>query len=732
MSLPVVRMSVRAVVETTLHEKNLKPGAISRMMEGAAAHKARQADSGEMDYRSERALSADYESDTLVLHVTGRADGLFTDRDGKTVIEEIKLCGDDVQLVPAHRAQAAMYGHMLCAEEGLDGVRLRVLYVDGMGHPVQMYEEEQDAQALKAEFCGLCAAAAAREAALLARRQKRDAALAALPFPYREYREGQRKFAAHVYVAIRDRKRLFAQAPTGIGKTMAALYPALRALGEGKCSRVLFVTARTTGRKSAMDALGYLEGIHILAVEIAAKEKVCPFESCMTCPWAKGFYDRLPQAMEEAQEGCWGRAELAALAEKHRVCPFELSLELAAVSDVVVCDYNYVYDPFAAEEALLAGGAALLVDEAHQLGARVQDGRSAEVSAQELRAMRRDIGKCSGRKTALYRALTNAIRILEALAGEEAFEQMNVPPDALNAAMDDVLSAAWAQREEGRAAAETMRMAEHWRYAAGHFAERYAILANREKKRVQLMLLCAAPEILEKSKKTRGTVYFSATLAPFDAAQKMLGARQGDACLSLPSPFHPEQLSAQIVPIDIRYAVREKNAPLVAQAIAAHIEANPGNTLVFFPSYAYREQVAQFLPEGFLKEARGMSEDEKNALLGAFLQDGDHVILGILGGAFSEGIDLAGDRLKNVIVVSIGLPQPDERVRAMQRYYDAQGEDGFFLCMTLPGLVRIVQAAGRLIRTPEDTGTVLLIDRRFEGLRPLMEGTLLGDALKRV
>ena len=731
MSLPVVRMSVRAVVETTLHEKDLKPGAVGRMLEGAAAHKARQADSGETDYRAETALSADYETDALILHVTGRADGLFTGANGKTVIEEIKLCGEEVQLVPAHRAQAEMYGHMLCAGEGLSGVRIRVLYVDGAGQPVQMYEEERDAQALKEEFCALCAAAAARESVRLARRQKRDAALAVLPFPYPQYREGQRKFAANVYVAIRDRKRLFAQAPTGIGKTMAALYPALRALGEGKCSRVLFVTARTTGRKSAMDALRRLEGAHILAVEIAAKEKVCPFESCMTCPWAQGFYDRLPGAMEEAQEGCWGREALAALAEKHRVCPFELSLELAAISDAVVCDYNYVYDPFAAEEALLTGGAALLVDEAHQLAPRVQDGRSAEVSAEGLRAIRRDVGKCSGRKTALYRALTGAIKTLETLAGEPEFEQMNAPLQALSTAMEDVLSAAWAQREEGKAAADAMRLAEHWQYAVGHFGERYALLADRGKKRVQLLLLCAAPEILEKSKKARGTVYFSATLAPFDAAQKMLGAQEGDACLSLPSPFDPAQLSVEIAPIDIRYAVREKNAPLVAQAIAAHIEAHPGNTLVFFPSYAYREQVAQFLPEGFLKEARGMSEDEKNALLGAFLQDGDHVILGVLGGAFSEGIDLAGDALRNVIVVSTGLPQPDERVRAMQRYYDAHGEDGFFLCMTLPGLVRVVQAAGRLIRTPEDTGTVLLIDRRFEGLRPLMAGTLLGDALKR-
>lgn len=370
-----LRASVRQVVEFSLHERDLSPAAFAakRMREGAAAHKARQSAGAreETAYQAEKSLSADYAAREITLRVTGRADGLLLAADGARIVEEIKLGTAENPLVPAHRAQAAMYGHMLCQKEGLTGVRLRILYVDENGAPVRLYEEEADSARLKGEFESLCAAYCAWAERLLARRRARDASLFGLAFPYGAYRAGQRTFAANVYVAIRERKRLFAQAPTGIGKTMAALYPAALALGEGKCARVLMLTARTTGRKSAMDALAILRahGARLLAVEIAAKDKVCPMEKrdCRpeVCPYAKGFYDRLPDALTEALTGGdWGRGQLDALAQKHTLCPFELALSLAQEADVVVCDYNYVFDPFVAIDALMQGGAALLANSA--------------------------------------------------------------------------------------------------------------------------------------------------------------------------------------------------------------------------------------------------------------------------------------------------------------------------------------------------------------------------------
>ena len=597
-----LRASVRQVVEFSLHERDLSPAAFAakRMREGAAAHKARQSAGAreETAYQAEKSLSADYAAREITLRVTGRADGLLLAADGARIVEEIKLGTAENPLVPAHRAQAAMYGHMLCQKEGLTGVRLRILYVDENGAPVRLYEEEADSARLKGEFEALCAAYCAWAERLLARRRARDASLFGLAFPYGAYRAGQRTFAANVYVAIRERKRLFAQAPTG--------------------------------RKSAMDALAILRahGARLLAVEIAAKDKVCPMEKrdCRpeVCPYAKGFYDRLPDALAEALTGGdWGRGQLDALAQKHTLCPFELALSLAQEADVVVCDYNYVFDPFVAIDALMQGGAALLIDEAHQLAPRVQDNASAAVSVPQLRALRRGAGQALGRKHPLYGALTAAMRALESAAGTEEFAsgRLERPPEALDAAMARLLEAADGALLSGAGteAAEAFTLAACWRYAAGRLDARYAVLTEGTEKnaKIELFLLCAAQDILEKTKRARGAVFFSATLAPFEAAKRMLGSLEGDACLALPSPFDKHQLDARILPIDLRYAAREANAPRVAEAIRAQLAAHPGNAMVFFPSYAYLSRVDALLAaEGvpgaaILREARGLTEEEK-------------------------------------------------------------------------------------------------------------------------
>jgi len=747
----IIRMSVRAVVETTLHESDLAPASASarRMQEGAYAHRARQQSAMEKDYRKEVALCADYEAEALLLHVAGRADGIYEDAHGMTVIEEIKLGKENQALVPAHMAQAAMYGHMLASQEGMEQIRLCVLYVDVRGGQMASYEEIKCADELRAEFDSLCAAAAAWEEKKLKRREARDLSLSGLSFPFETYRPGQRKFAANVYIALREKKRLFAQAPTGIGKTMAALYPALCAIGEGKCQRAVFLAARTTGRKSAMDAMRLLtsHGADVMTAEITAKDKICPMErrDCRpeVCPLAKGFFDRFPDALSEGLTlQSLDREQIIRVAAKHHVCPFELSLELAMLSDVIVCDYNYVFDPLVAMDRLVQspGGACLLVDEAHQLAPRVRDAYSAALSLDTLRELRRETGRQLGRKDGLYRALTGAIRTMKDIAAQEDFENLTAPPKPLDEAMEHVRESAGEQLSlgMGQIAADSFSLANAYLFAAGRFDARYALLSSGGEKHatIELALLSAADEILAVTKHARGVVYFSATLAPFDPIKKMLGSEEGDACLFLPSPFDPAQLKARIEPIDIRYQSREKTAPQVAEAIHAHIRNNAGNTIVFFPSYAYMARIREILlgmdhTPDFIHEKRGMTEEEKNEILDSFASDKRVILLAVLGGAFSEGIDLPGDRLKNVIIVSTGLPQPDEKCKAMQTYYDQIGEDGFYLCMTLPGMIRVIQAAGRLIRTDTDTGTLLLIDSRFRyaGIRALLDGTLAGDAL---
>ena len=503
------------------------------------------------------------------------------------------------------------------------------------------------------------------------------------------------------------------------------------------------------GAKDATDALAFLQarGAKLFAVEIAAKDKLCPQErqdaGLRSAPLRKDFMIACPMPFRRRCPAAYGTGR-ASRSWRRSIGSARLSWHWSWHSGRTSwsADYNYVYDPFVAIDALLTGGAALLVDEAHQLAPRVQESRSAKLSLRELTENRREAGQTLGRKSRLYRAMTDVLHALRELARTEAFAsgELEKPPEALCGAMDALMDAAGSALEDGagQAAAQAFTLAAAWQYAASHFDERYAVLTSGGEKNaeIELFLLCAAKDILDRSKKAKGTVYFSATLAPFDAAGQMLGKMDGDACLMLPSPFLPEQLQVRWQSIDLRYAAREQSAPRVAELIQTHFEQHSGNTLVFFPSYAYLDQVCAQLGQvdgvRMLREARGMREDEKNALLSAF-QCGDErvALLCVLGGAFSEGVDLVGERLKNVIVISTGMPQPNARVRAMQRYYDALGANGFDLCMTLPGMVRVIQAAGRLIRSETDTGTLLLIDSRYgrRREREILSQTLIGQAL---
>ncbi len=743
-----IRISVRNVVEFTCHDSDLTPagGVVSRMQEGTRAHKARQGAGKEQfaDYQAEVSLAADYITDDLVLHVEGRADALYTDEDGMTVVEEIKLGSVESPLTEAHRMQAAFYGHMLCVK-GEKAVRLRVLYVNEKGMSLMTYTEEHSAEVLRGFFEMLCEPAATFEKEKAAWRNRRNESIAHLAFPFPEYRPGQRRFAGAVYGAIRDKKRLFAQAPTGTGKTMAALFPAVHALAKGYCQRIFYLTARTTGRETALDAIRRLEngGACLHTVEIAAKDKVCPRETrdCRpeVCPYASGYYDRLPHALEAAagRKQIWSVSVTAELAEEYMLCPFELSLALAGVADIIVGDINYAFDPAVSLQVLLPGS-TLLVDEAHQLADRVRDAYSAEISAEVLRELRRETGKSLKRKSRLYRSLTEAIRVMESLPGTE-----KEPPEAVTQAMTEVMEAsreALGTSPDSGAVLEVFMTARAYCLAAGRYDDRYDFSEEGIGKNavLHIHMLDAAPEILSVTKQAKGTVYFSATLSPVELTAGMLGALPGDVQVNLSSPFDVHHLQVEIAPVEVRYSQREKNAGRVADSITAFLHSHAGNTLIFFSSYAYLQTVYEQMREKLQNrtvylETRGMDEKEKQERISAFYREDNLVMLCVLGGAYGEGIDLRGDALRNVIVVSLGMPTPDARTLAMQRYYDSRGQNGFLLSMVWPGIIRVIQAAGRLIRSETDEGSLLLIDARYmrKDIRALFSGTLIGDAMDR-
>ena len=738
------RASVRQVVEFSLHERDLSPAAFAakRMREGAAAHKARQSAGAreETAYQAEKSLSADYAAREITLRVTGRADGLLLAADGAHIVEEIKLGTAENPLVPAHRAQAAMYGHMLCQKEGLTGVRLRILYVDENGAPVRLYEEEADSARLKGEFEALCAAYCAWAERLLARRRARDASLFGLAFPYGAYRAGQRTFAANVYVAIRERKRLFAQAPTGIGKTMAALYPAALALGEGKCARVLMLTARTTGRKSAMDALAILRahGARLLAVEIAAKDKVCPMEKrdCRpeVCPYAKGFYDRLPDALAEALTGGdWGRGQLDALARKHALCPFELALSLAQEADVVVCDYNYVFDPNVYLKRFfqegIKGDYIFLIDEAHNMVERSRQMYSAQIYKEDFLTVKRIMKEHS---RSIEKALEKCNKILLGMKREcenytvyDTLGNMVFSFMRLMTLLDEFLQKA----NEFPGKKDVMDFYFELRNFLNIYDlvdEHYVMYSELEADgRFMLKLFCVDPSlnIQKRLDKGKSAVFFSATFLPVNYYKSLLSTKKDNYAIYADSTFDSKKrLLAMATDVSTRYTRRSRSEyERIAGYINAVVTQKTGNYMVFFPSYKMMNDVADIYCEKYADETElmlqknNMSEAEREEFLDRFSEESDRTLVafGIMGGIFGEGIDLKNDRLIGAIVVGTGLPQISNERTILKDYYDAENGCGFDYAFRYPGINKVLQAAGRVIRTTEDTGVILLLDERF-------------------
>lgn len=722
MAKKAARISVRTMVEFVLRGEDLQTGsAVLRMQEGTRAHRAREQHA--MDtldgYSAEVSLALDVEIDGFPLCVIGRADGVHID--GATlIVEEIKLSYTELsQPVPVHMAQCACYAHILCQTQGWAEATLRILYADTSGKALSVFEFARSSTSLAEEFMSFARVSAAFMSREARYRELRDASLRTLQFPYGAFRAGQREMSANVYVAIRDKKRLLAQAPTGTGKTSAALFPALKALGEGKSGQLFYLTAKTTGRALALSCLRDMNAT-LRVVEITAKDKLCPqpIRSCSpeNCPYARGYFLRIDDAIDEALlDSFWDREAVNRIGRKHMVCPFELSLALLELADVVVCDYNYAFDPFVRIQRVTASKMTLLVDEAHNLPDRARDMLSSEVSERALRETRRAWGKSFSRKGGLYSALTSCIRQLA-----------NSPEDpvALAPPMQKLCDAAGEAlaKTHSPLALELFLLARGYVMCVQRLDDTYAVLCDGADKARRIRLLCLqpAPYLLETTRKMRGVVYFSATLSPLDAFKTLLGTNESDAALSLPSPFVAQHLCVLRLQVDTRYGARARTAMQVAQSLLAMIKPHPGNYLALFPSYQYlrsiRECFEALESDAFLlSEEPGMSEEERSAFLAHFLPDTKGRVLGfaVMGGAFAEGIDLPGERLSGVAVVGVGLPQLSSERDALRSYFDKTNEDGFHLAYRVPGMIRVLQAVGRVIRTDNDRGVALLMDERF-------------------
>ena len=702
-------------------------------LEGVAGHGAVTARRG-AGYQREVSLATHCDG----LRVQGRADGFDP---AVPRLEEIKTHRGDAALIPdnhraLHWAQARVYGWMLCEQLGLERIELALVYFNiDTGHETVLPVWHGAAE-LKVFFESLCARYAAWARAEQAHRTERDAALQALAFPFEAFRPGQRELAAAVYRAQGAGRHLLAQAPTGIGKTMATLFAALRAAPARGIDKLFYLTASTPGRQLALHALQRLRTKPLRVLELVARDKACehPDKAChgASCPLARGFYDRLPVAREEAARAGWlDKAALRDIALRHTLCPYYLGQDLLRWSDVVVGDFNHFFDLGAGAWALTVNEelrAGLLVDEAHNLIERARSMYSAELRPAAFHAARQ------AAPAALKKPMDRLHRQWSALARAQTQDHALLPDlpgafiDALQrhtAALSDHFA------HEPPAAGSALQA---WLFEVLQFlrvAEVFDAHSLVEVKRtpqaprraphpaIHIRNLDPGPLLQPRWQAARSATLFSATLSPMEYICALLGLPEGTARLDVPSPFDPAQLQVRVTPhISTRFGDRADSLDPLVEVMATQYTARPGNYLAFFSSFDYLQQALQRLQQEHPElpvwsQSRGMGEPEREAFVARFSEEGRGIGFAVLGGAFGEGIDLPGRRLIGAFIATLGLPQVNavnERLRARLQARFGRGYDYAYL---FPGLQKVVQAAGRVIRGPDDEGVVVLMDERF-------------------
>ncbi len=708
--------------------------------EGVAGHQT-VASRRSSSYRREVPLSATFKH----LVVRGRADGFEPQHQ---LVEEVKTFKGDLDLMPAnhrqlHWAQAKVYGAMLCHQLGLSSLTVSLVYFD-IDRQEEALPLRQHCTALELEafFESLCERFPAWAELEVAHRSRRDVGLSQLQFPYGEFREGQRDLAKAVFNAARLGRCLLAQAPTGIGKTIATLFGMLKACPGQQLDKVFFLTAKSTGRSVALDALDVLRrgdpGMPLRVIELVAREKSCehPDKACHgeSCPLAKGFYDRLAAARSAAvSAGPLTRAVLRDLALAHSVCPYYLGQEVARWCDIIVGDYNHYFDTNAMLHGLTLENswrAAVLVDEAHNLLDRARSMYSASLRSAEFRAVRASATEVLRRPLdRLYRCWTRLVK-----NASEAYQVLDALPPTFVSALQDATAGITEYLAANPAGADSRILQFYFdalqfkRLLDAHGAHSLLDITRHDNQRTGRhktdSTLCIrnvlpASFLRPRLAATRATVLFSATLTPSTFYCDTLGLPDDTAWLDVKAPLGAERLIVRIVPgVSTRFRHRNDSLAPIARVIATQFAAAPGNYIAFFSSFDYLEQAlkefsARHPAVPVWPQGRHMGEAEREALLARFQVDGRGIGFAVLGGAFAEGIDLVGTRLIGAFIATLGLPQFNPVNEEMRRRLTEAFGAGYEYTYLFPGIRKVVQAAGRVIRTSSDSGSVHLIDDRF-------------------
>lgn len=749
-----MKLSVHQMVEFALKSGSLDDSFVSmsssRAVQGTRAHqklqKQRKQELGD-NYISELSLSFSLEKDGIDFLIEGRADGIILAED-ITIVEEIKstycpLEHIDMDFNLLHWAQAKVYAYIYAVQNSLDFISVQLAYYNLDSEEVKVMNIKFEAEELRDFFEGLINKLWDWYKFIQSNIESRNQSISKLQFPFEGYRKNQREFAVAVYKTINEGSSIFAQAPTGTGKTISTMFPAVKALGEGHISKIFYLTAKTITRQVAEDTIKLLmqKGLKAKSVIITAKDKIC-FEkesSCKAeeCIYAKGYFDRIDDAVKDilTKEGVLSGAVIEEYAKKHEVCPFEFSLDLSLWVDIIICDYNYAFDPRAHLRRYFGDGNesssdkqyALLIDEAHNLVDRSRSMYSAAISKSAILEQKRyfkDINKH------IYKILTeiNKYFVEYKKSMEDKVQVTKELPKELCKRLRKLVtyyeellqqSSVTLSEEALQLYFDTLFFLKISELFDEHFV---CLTENNRDLTVKLYCIDASQLLKEKILKAKSAVFFSATLLPMQYYVHLLGGDDSSYTMRMASSFPRKNLGLCIAKgISTRYKDRENSIKQVAECINSSVKHKKGNYLVYCSSYLYMQDILKVFEEynndyDIIVQNQDMSEIHKEEFLQSFQGDRKKTMIGfaVMGGMFSEGIDLTGDRLSGAIIVGVGLPQLCLERDVIKDYFDEQKGVGFDYAYKFPGMNKVQQAAGRVIRTEQDKGIVVLIDDRFD------------------
>lgn len=748
MDKEVIRISVRNLVEFILRSGDLdtRKGAFTdreAMAKGSRIHRKIQRQMG-ASYQAEVSMSHTTEFDEFVILVEGRADGVLQTEEG-VVIDEIKGVHRDLRFLEepleVHLAQAKCYAFFWSQDKDLEKIQVQMTYCHLDTEEIRRFERTYTSEELEKWYEWLIAQYYQWALWEYQWKKTRNASMEGLEFPF-PYREGQRDVVSGVYRTILRKMQLFIQAPTGVGKTMSTIFPAVRSMGEGLTEKIFYLTAKTITRTVAWEAFQILknQGLSCKVLIITAKEKMCVCEEVecnpVYCPRAKGHFDRVNDAVFHllTERDSYDRNTLMEYSEKYQVCPYEMCLDVATWVDAVICDYNYVFDPDVYLRRFFSegnkGNYVFLIDEAHNLVERGREMYSAVLYKEDFLKMKklvkpyrkkleRSLERCNRQLLELKREC-ETYQVVESLGGL-AVSLMNVMGE-----MESYLE----ELEDGELRKEILDFyfqVRSFLYIYDLLDENYVMYTQHDEDgrfRVKLYCVNPAKNLQNCLDKGVSTIFFSATLLPVGYYKKLLSGRTEDYAVYAKTPFLPEQKKVILArDVSSRYTRRgPEEYGRIAEYIHQVAETRQGNYMVFFPSYKMMEDIYAIYEEKYgclkrkiLLQNPSMQEKDREEFLKEFEEETEGSLLGfcVMGGIFAEGIDLTGEKLVGAVIVGTGLPQISYEREILKTYYDKKQENGFDYAYRFPGMNKVLQSAGRVIRTQEDRGVILLLDERF-------------------